>query len=187
VDAMLGPMEDETDRGPAEMGGKLDVAPTRCKGIGFGRKPVEAGELAVEAGASACAFFSAACRIWSLQNDLAALRWEELHSTYSSKFRQAQQTTHSTQSSFPVPRVCQTCFSSSLFPVMVIRVPPPFSGGFFATFPNCARHQHPAHTSIWPGLFDSAPKGCFQPAEQRRRRITTQMLLHPPGRPYFAT
>lgn len=44
--------------------------------------------------------------------------------------------THSTQSSLPSPSVCQTRFSSSVLPVMVMRVPPPFSGGFFWILPN---------------------------------------------------
>lgn len=63
-------------------------------------------------------------------------RSKSLDSTYSSKFKHAHAMTHSTQSSFPSPSVCQTFFSSSVFPVTVIRVPPPFSGGFLLIFPN---------------------------------------------------
>lgn len=63
----------------------------------------------------------------------------ELQITHSKRLRQAQATTHSTQSSLPTPSVCQTCFSSSVLPVMVIRVPPPRSGGFLAILPNSTR------------------------------------------------
>lgn len=60
--------------------------------------------------------------------------------TYSRRFSAAQSTTHSTQSSFPSPSVCQTAFSSGVFPVMEIRVPPPPGpGGFFCILPNSMR------------------------------------------------
>jgi hypothetical protein len=124
------------DLDPADIGPILAVAPVRCTGAGLGRYAVVAGP--VDAGPAAAAFFSAACRIWSLLSSSARSCSPLGGTTHSRRFRQAQQTTHSTQSSFPVPNVCQTCFSSSLFPVIVILVPPPFSGGFFATFPNCA-------------------------------------------------
>ena len=59
---------------------------------------------------------------------------------YSSRLSAAQRTTHSTQSSFPSPKVCHTAFSSGVFPVMLILVPPPFGpGGFFCIFPNSMR------------------------------------------------
>ncbi|ELU44732.1 hypothetical protein AG1IA_01238 [Rhizoctonia solani AG-1 IA] len=48
--------------------------------------------------------------------------WTE--ETYSSRLSAAQRTTHSTQSSFPSPKVCHTAFSSGVLPVMVMRVPP---------------------------------------------------------------
>lgn len=58
----------------------------------------------------------------------------------SRRFSAAQRTTHSTQSSFPSPNVCQTAFSSGVLPVMLILVPPPFGpGGFFCIFPNSMR------------------------------------------------
>ena len=59
---------------------------------------------------------------------------------YSSRFNAAQRTTHSTQSSFPSPSVCHTAFSSAVFPVMLILVPPPLGpGGFFWILPNSIR------------------------------------------------
>jgi hypothetical protein len=68
---------------------------------------------------------------------------------YSSRFKQAHAITHSTQSSFPSPSVCQTFFSSSVLPVTDIRVPPPFSGGFFEILPNWRRHrQSKSHFAI---------------------------------------
>lgn len=57
--------------------------------------------------------------------------WSRREGTHSSRLSTAQQMTHSTQSSLPSPSVCHTRFSSSVLPVMVMRVPPPFSGGFF--------------------------------------------------------
>jgi hypothetical protein len=67
-------------------------------------------------------------------------RGENRNRTHSSRFRAAQRTTHSTQSSLPSPRVCQTAFSSGVLPVMLILVPPPFGpGGFFWILPNSMR------------------------------------------------
>ena len=97
----------------------------------------------MDAGAAAGLDFSAACNIWSLYVSSEAT--DRKNERYSRRFRQAQQTTHSTQSSLPTPRVCQTCFSSSVLPVMDILVPPPFSPGFLATLPNyivSALHVH---------------------------------------------
>ena len=64
----------------------------------------------------------------------------ECEKTNSRRLRAAQRTTHSTQSSLPSPRVCQTAFSSGVFPVILMRVPPPFEpGGFFCILPNSIR------------------------------------------------
>ena len=60
----------------------------------------------------------------------------------SSRLRAAQSTIHSTMSSLPSPSVCQTAFSSAVFPVMLTRVPPPPplpTLAFFCTFPNSIR------------------------------------------------
>lgn len=66
---------------------------------------------------------------------------------YSRRFRAAQRTTHSTQSSLPSPSVCQTAFSSGDFPEIVMRVPPPLGpGGFFWILPNSMRFGG----MLWP-------------------------------------
>jgi len=100
------------------------AGPGSRRATGGGRPPGPAEgwpfELGVDGGGG---FFSAALMISS-----------------SSKLRAAQRTTHSTQSSFPSPRVCHTAFSSGVLPVMLIRVPPPFGpGGFFMILPNSIR------------------------------------------------
>lgn len=105
---------------------------------------LEAGPAPVEAGPAPIAFFSAALMISSLLQNQVNHRVARNTSdpAYSSRFKQAHAMTHSTQSSFPSPNVCQTFFSSSVFPVTEILVPPPFSGGFLEIFPNwTATHQ----------------------------------------------
>lgn len=63
----------------------------------------------------------------------------------SSTFNAAHKTIHSTMSSLPSPNVCQTAFSSGVFPVIVTLVPPPplFAllpgAAFFWIFPNSIR------------------------------------------------
>ena len=84
------------------------------------------------------AFFSAWRRISSLEREHQQGQGFK-RVAHSSRFKTAQQTTHSTQSSFPIPSVCHTCFSSSLRPVMDILVPPPFSAEFFEILPNCRK------------------------------------------------
>ena len=129
------------------MGSERDVAcgPEFIGRVGGGRT-FAADSAGDDAGPGAPALRSAAFRISSLsiyvsghhvrRASMEVLRHVETH---SKRLRQAHAITHSTQSSFPSPKVCQTFFSSSVRPVTVIRVPPPFSGGFFEILPNC--HQ----------------------------------------------
>lgn len=109
--------DDEAIPGPPRLGCTID-GPGRIADV------EDAGPTAVDAGpidepVAPIALRSAAFRISS-----------------SSRFKHAHATTHSTQSSLPSPNVCQTFFSSSVFPVIVIRVPPPRSGEFLETLPN---------------------------------------------------
>ncbi len=134
--------DDEAIPGPPRLGCTID-GPGRIADV------EDAGPTAVDAGpidepVAPIALRSAAFRISSLVvrgiQKLSLSRsffFRRLNlRTHSSRFKHAHATTHSTQSSLPSPNVCQTFFSSSVFPVIVIRVPPPRSGEFLETLPN---------------------------------------------------
>lgn len=128
--------------GPLPGGGAATPGSRRATGVGPGRGAAPFGAPLGGGG-----FFSAAFTISSLcWADRSSEAWSgglkrsRRQRTHSSRFNAAQSTTHSTQSSLPSPSVCQTAFSSGVFPVMLMRVPPPFGpGGFFWIFPNSIR------------------------------------------------